>query len=218
MADQQEELHAFRSALKACLQSTRGAWSPKADILAETLACEMLRAGLTLGQALIELRELGASEKGAEGLTRIAAKRVGAPWMRKADETDRRQHRRHYRPVHATAQMGFGALFGEWAKYTFGNLGWLMVGVLAWTVLLCLISIPVVLFFVLLFKVLPNLWRALVSIFVTLPVLLLLPFHALGALLLVLAHRRPRYDVGLYAAAQWVNDPPIWSPFMDLGQ
>lgn len=218
MADQQEELDAARSALKACLRSTGGAWSPKADDLAETLACEMLGAGLALGQALTELRQLGASEEGAESLTRIASKRLATPWTRGLDRIEKRARPRQHSPVGATTQMGSGALFAEWARYTFGNLGWLTVGVLAWTVLIGVISIPVVLFFVLLLKALPNLWRALFSIFVSLPVLLLLPFHAVVAFLLVLVRRRPRYDVGLYAAAQWVNGPPIWNPFEDLEQ
>ena len=221
MADEQENLAAARSALKECLQSNGGSWSPTADNLAKTLVFEMLKSGRTTEQAHQELKEIGVSDKGAIALIAIAAKQIAGQQTESEPSaiphaSDSSVPPWQYTPAPAAAQVQSAGLFGEWARYTFGNLGWLVVGVLVWTVLISVISIPIVLFFVLLLKVLPNLWRAVFSIFVSLPILLLLPFHALGALMLILAHRRPRYDVGLYAAARWVNGPPIWNPFDDL--
>jgi hypothetical protein len=60
---------------------------------------------------------------------------------------------------------------------------------------------------------LPNLLSAVYSVFLIVPVLVLLPFHGLYALALVIAGRRPSYDKGLYAASKWIRKRPLWSPF-----
>ncbi len=106
--------------------------------------------------------------------------------------------------------------FVTYIKHTARSFGLLLMAVV-----ICLVFLGVggalapFVFFGVMTGQFPNIVPAVFSCIVTIPLLLLFPFHALYALGLVLTKRQPNYAVGIYGAAEWVQSNRFYDPTFD---